>query len=128
MTTKTPKLIFIAEDNAVYAKTLQTFLKKKFPETETIIYPVGELVIDNLNRKPDVVIMDYFLNSKYYDAADGLAVVKEIKGSHSDTHIIVLSAQQDIEVALTLKELGCHYLVKNNDSFAKIEEHIAGGK
>lgn len=125
---KSPKRIFVAEDNAVYAKALQASLKRRFPETEIEVFPVGELVLDNLDKQPDFIIMDYFLNNKYFDAADGMSIVKEIKNRNSKINIIVLSAQQDIEVALAIKELGCHYLVKNNDSLFKIEEHILGIK
>ena len=100
------------------------FLKKKFPQIESIIYPVGELVIDNLDKKPDLIIMDYFLNSKYTDAADGKSIVKEIKMKEPNAHIIVLSSQQDIGVAVEIKNMGCEYLMKNSESLERIDNYI----
>lgn len=123
-----PALIFVVEDNTMYAKTLQAFLKSKFPETVVEVFPVGELAIDNLGRNPDYIVMDYYLDSKYYDAADGLSMIKEIKAKNPKINIIALTSQQDINVALAVKDAGCSYLVKNDEAFKKLEELIQAGK
>jgi len=121
---KSPKCIFIVEDNAVYAKSLELFLKSKISGVEVKIFPVGELAIDNLNQKPDLIIMDYFLNSKYFDAEDGLSILKEIKSKAPNIRIIVLSSQQDMKVALAVKDSGSMYLIKNDEAFENIRKII----
>lgn len=121
---KGPKLIFIVEDNAVYAKSLEVFLKSKIEGVEVKIYPVGELCIDNLHLKPDVIIMDYFLNAKYYDAENGLSILKEIKLKDSKVRTIVLSAQNDSKVVLDVSDNGGLYLVKNDNAFQEILDLI----
>jgi two-component system OmpR family response regulator len=117
---KSPKLIFVVEDNPVYAKSLEFFLKSKFDGVDVKTFPVGELCVDNLHLKPDFIIMDYFLNSKYFDAEDGLSILKAIKAKDPNAKTIVLSSQQDVKVALSVKDAGSMYLIKNDDAFENI--------
>jgi DNA-binding NarL/FixJ family response regulator len=120
------KIIFIVEDNEVYARTLQGFLQIHFPNIQEIkTFRIGERCLMELNSDPDIVIMDYFLNSKYPTANNGLEIIKLIKAQKPRTNIVVLSEQEDYNVALeAIKEYGCFYVQKNQDAFKKIEQFI----
>lgn len=122
---KSPKLIFIVEDNAMYAKSLEIFLKSRFEGIEIKTFPVGELCIDNLHLEPDFVIMDYMLNGQYFDAEDGLSILKQIRLKNAKIKIIVLSAQQDVKVALAVKDAGSMYIIKNEEAFENIKTLIS---
>jgi two-component system OmpR family response regulator len=123
---KSPKtgIVFIVEDNTAYAKTLQIFVKSKFPALTSVdIFPVGETCLSDLNRNPDLVIIDYFLDTKYDDALNGLAIIEEIRKTKPELNIIVLSAQDDIQVVLdSIKKYHCSYVKKDNQAFERIEE------
>lgn len=121
------KLIFIVEDDAIYANTVKAAIKNKFPEIEEIkIFPVGELCIDNLHLNPDVIIMDYFLNSRFEDAQDGLEIIKQIRATHKEVNIIVLSSQKDIKIMVdALTSFNCIYIRKDVNAFEKIEKCIS---
>lgn len=122
---KSPGLIFIVEDNTIYAKTLELFLLDKFPGVKIKVFPVGEICLDNLHLNPDVIIMDYQLNTKYFDAADGLEMVQKIKDSNPNVNIIVLSAQENIKIAVkAMTEMKTHYVSKDENAFEKVAEHI----
>jgi DNA-binding NarL/FixJ family response regulator len=118
---KQPPLIFIAEDNKMYAKTLMLFLQSEFPSATVEVFPVGELLIDNLHREPDVVIMDYFLNTKYHDASNGLEMTKEVRAKNPKVQVIILSSQQDLSIAKDiLKEVDMNYIEKDEDAFNSV--------
>lgn len=119
-------IIFIVEDNPVYAKTLQSFIKSSFPNNiEVKIFPVGETCLLELQRNPDVVIIDYFLDSKYDDAQTGLEIIKKIRIQKPEMNIIVLSSQNEIDVILeSVKIYDCSYVKKDEQAFDKIEEII----
>ena len=122
-------LIFIVEDNAAYAKVLGIFLADEFPEAKIKIYPVGEVCIDNLHHNPDAIIIDYELNSKYYDAADGLEIVREIRSKKPEVNIILLSAQENVQVAVAaIEETKSHYVPKGGDAFQKVAALLKKGK
>lgn len=119
-------IIFIVEDNPVYAKMLEVSIKSNFPDTKEIkIFPVGELCLMELHKSPDVIIIDYFLDTKYYDAETGLEIVKKIRAQKPETNIIVLSAQKDIEVVVEIaKTHNCTYINKDQQAFSRVEEII----
>ena len=118
--------IFIVEDNDLYAKSLKSFIYLKFPYiTEITIFRIGEICLLELDRRPDIVIMDYFLNAKYEGAQNGLEIIKQIKKQNTDTHIIVLSNQDNYNVVLdAIKQYGCFYVQKDETAFNKVEQMI----
>ena len=117
--------VFLVEDNTVYAKSLQGFLLTHFPDMKIKLFPVGETCLMKMHLNPDVVIMDYFLNSKYGEAQNGLEIIKRIKEQNSQTNIVVLSAQDNYTVVLdAIKQYGCFYVQKDEGAFNKVQQLI----
>jgi two-component system OmpR family response regulator len=125
---KNPKtgIIFIVEDNQAYAKTLESFLKSSFPTIKEIkIFPVGETCLEELDKNPDLIIMDYFLDSKYYDAETGLETIKKIRLAKAEMNIVVLSSQNEIDVVIeAVKQYSCSYVKKDANAFSRLEEIV----
>lgn len=120
------KIIFIVDDDNVYAKSLKAFIQTHFPNIKEIkIFNTGEMCLMELHRKPVIVIMDYILNSVNKDAHNGLEVIKRIKLEKPKTHIIILSAQKDYHVALeAMNQPDCSYIPKNQEAFSKMQQLI----
>jgi len=119
-------IVFIVEDNELYAKSLQTFIQNRFPNIKEIkIFRIGEMCLMEINRNPSIIIMDYFLNSKYENANNGLEIIKRIKMLKPKTNIIVLSVQAEFNVAIeAIRQYDCIYLQKDHDAFNKVELFI----
>jgi len=116
-----PMLIFIVEDNSMYAKSLEYYLKDRLPEADIRVFSQGESCIAQMHLNPYYIVMDYCLNSKDYNAADGLKTIREIRKNNLDSRIIVLSSQPNIEVTLeAIREYHCNYVVKNETAFEKV--------
>lgn len=120
------KILFIVEDNEVYAKSLQTFIQIRFPEIPEIkIFSIGEMCLLELHRNPNIIIMDYFLNSKYDSADNGLEIIKRIKAEKPQTNIILLSIQEKLNVAVeAIENFDCMYVQKDQEAFNKVEQFI----
>jgi DNA-binding NarL/FixJ family response regulator len=117
------KKVFIVEDNSSYAKFLKNFLQSRFPEiTEFRLFPVGETCLMEMDSEPDLVIVDYFLNSKYSDAETGAETIRQIREKNSKCAIILLSAQ-DISDFLSKvsKDYTCIFIKKDEHAFHKVE-------
>ena len=117
------KVIFIVEDNEAYAKLLQVLIRNRFPKIKEIkIFSIGELCLTEMHRNPYIVIMDYFLNTQYDKAQNGLEIIKQIKAQRPLTNIVVLSAQKDYNVVLeAIRQYDCLYVQKDLEAFTKIE-------
>ncbi|MBK6525056.1 MAG: response regulator [Crocinitomicaceae bacterium] len=120
-------IIFIVEDNPMYAKALESSIRASFPEMAQVkTFPVGETCLLDLRRNPDVIIIDYFLDSKYDDAETGLEIIRQIRDEKPDVNIIVLSSQSEIDVVVeAVEKYNCSYVKKDEEAFYKVEMLIA---
>jgi two-component system OmpR family response regulator len=86
---------------------------------------VGETCLTEIDRNPDIIIIDYFLDSKYFDAETGLEIVKKIRMQKPDMNIVVVSSQNDLNVVQeAISVHHCSYINKDEKAFSKIEEII----
>jgi len=85
-------------------------------------FVTGETCIETFkNEKPQVVILDYHLNSKYIDAADGIEVLDWIKKESPETNVIMLTVDDNIDIALKSFHHGASdFVVKSETQFRKI--------
>ena len=114
---------FIVDDDQLTSTRLSDHLQEN-PLNEVTVYKTGEECINNLALNPDVIILDYTLNSVIPAAADGLRILEEIKKIDTDVRVIMLSSQDDYGKALqTIVKGAIEYVVKNEDSFKRID-HI----
>ncbi|HBX49610.1 MAG: hypothetical protein A2275_09790 [Bacteroidetes bacterium RIFOXYA12_FULL_35_11] len=116
--------IFIVEDNNVFALALKADIKAAFIQKNVKIhtFQTGETCMDKFKElKPDVVILDYHLNSKFTDAADGIKVLDWIKNENKEAYVIMLTGDDNIDIALkSFKHGAADYIVKSDTKLRKI--------
>lgn len=116
--------LFLVDDDAVFLKLLEIeYLRNAGYIIET--YPTGELCIENLHHNPDIIVLDYHLNGMDNTAMDGMKTLDNIKARHPDIPVVILSAQDDIDVALDcMHHKAFDYLVKNKSAFVHLQNAI----
>jgi DNA-binding NtrC family response regulator len=118
------KLIFIVDDDPVLAEMLKDHLSK-MTNYEIRIYETGEECLKNMDLKPGIIFLDFYLNSVDKDAMDGLEVLQEIKKIDSETDVVMLSGQDKIEVAVKTMQYGAFdYIVKGESAFYRAEKAV----
>ena len=121
-------VIFLVEDNMIYAKQLEFFLKSKFDSKADIMYfPVSEVLDVKFEADiiPDVIIMDHFLNEKYNDASLGYTALQKIKKQYPQIELILHTSQESIDLAITaIKDKVCRYVSKNKEAFGRLEDIV----
>ena len=118
--------VFVVDDDKMFLTSLAHHIKGMFISSPNIkTFPTGEECLKNLHTKPNVVILDYFLNSQYPEAMNGVNVLKKIKEINPDTEVIMLSAQDKMEVAIDVMKHGAaDYVIKNDNVFMGIQHGI----
>lgn len=125
-------VVFLVDDDPIFSKALSQVLSdiNSHQPIEIKIFSTGEECISSLGFNPLIIILDYYLDSKYYDAMNGIKVLKKIKQTKPETKVIILSGQSNVDVALdTIKYKAYDYVSKNENAFMKIRnivEHIVG--
>jgi DNA-binding NtrC family response regulator len=121
---KTKIKLFLVDDDVVFLKLLEIeFMEHADFDIET--YTTGELCVENLSHKPDVVILDYMLDGVERDVMNGLETLDKIKAFDSKIPVIILSAQDKIDVAINcMHHDAFDYVVKSETAFMRLQKII----
>ena len=117
--------IFIVDDEPLLSEMLTDYLKEQYEGFNIKSFPTGEACLQSLNEKPDIIILDYYLNSKEKDAANGIDILKEIKKDNKALPVIILSSQKSYGTASQTIMFGAmHYVIKGQAAFEEIFQLI----
>lgn len=124
MQTKNKIKMFLVDDDALFLKSLEIeFLDHADFDIQT--FSTGELCIDSLDEKPDVVILDFHLDGIEKNAMNGLETLDKIKSFNNKTPVIMLSSQDKIDVAIKcMHHKATDYVVKSETAFFRLKQII----
>jgi len=116
--------LFLVDDDAMYLKLLEIeFIQSADFVVES--YATGEVCINNLSHEPDIIILDYNLNSVDKSAMNGLQTLDKIKEVTPGIPVVMLSSQDKIEVAITcMHHKAFDYIVKSETAFMRLQKVI----
>lgn len=116
--------LFLVDDDELFLKSLEIdFQQHADFDIET--FATGELCIANLLHQPDMIILDYFLNSVDKDAINGIETLDKIKALNPDIPVIMLSGQDKIDVAINcMHHKAADYVVKSETAFMRLQKII----
>jgi DNA-binding NarL/FixJ family response regulator len=122
------KNIIIVEDNPIDRSMMQDFLSK-YKNVTINGYFSGEACIkDIVNQKvetPDLVVMDYFLDTTPGARHDGLDTLVKVKEICPDSKVIMFTSVENQRIAELAKEKGAYnYAVKGTDGFDRLDKLI----
>ncbi len=120
MNKKMVKKIFIVDDDDMMAMALEDHLTRNTLH-EIHVFTTGEECIKNLRMQPDVIILDYNLNSVHKEAANGMAILDAIKKLNRDIPVVLFSSQDAYSVALqSINKGATQYVIKDEKAFDNI--------
>ena len=120
MSRKMVKKVFIVDDDEMMSMALEDYLTRNTLH-EIFLFTTGEDCIKSLRNQPDIIILDYNLNSVNKDAANGMAILEAIKKLNRDIPVILFSSQDAYSVALQSINRGdTQYVIKDESAFEKI--------
>jgi two-component system, OmpR family, response regulator len=124
MTQERKILVFLVDDDALFLKSLQIEFTEN-TESDIRAFTTGELCLESISQNPDVVVLDYYLNSIDVDAINGLETLDKIKAINPDIPVIMLSSQDKIDVAVNcMKHQAFDYIVKSETAFLRLQKAI----
>ena len=128
MATRKLNSVFIVEDNAVQRSMLSDHLSK-YPQLKIREFSSGdsclkELISGNV-EEPELVLMDYFLESSFGTSKDGLETLTKLKEIYPDTDVVMLTSVENQKIIdLAKKKRALDYIVKSAGSFQKLDSII----
>ncbi|NML56874.1 sigma-54-dependent transcriptional regulator [Chryseobacterium cheonjiense] len=119
--------IFLVDDDPFFAEMLKYYLQLN-PDYDVHICNTGKECLSALYQAPDIICIDFGLPD-----LQGDELFTQIKSLYPDLPIIVISGQENIEVAVNFLKLGAKdYIVKNEhtkellwNSIIRVKETIS---
>lgn len=124
MNTAGLKTIYLVDDDPIYLASLEIdFLQH--PEFKVRLFGTGEQCMEQLHNLPDIIVLDYYLDSVDPNAMNGMKTLDAIKERNPGIPVIILSAQDKIEVAVDcMHHKAFDYVIKNETAFLRIQKII----
>lgn len=123
---KEKSIIYIVEDDTIYANIIIKVLSKEFIEFKH--FTNGKEMLEAITvKKPDICILDFNLDKSENDnlKMNGLQIMQLMKNKNIDVPIIMLSGIEDVQMAIdTLKFNASDYVVKNENAVVRLEKVI----
>jgi DNA-binding NarL/FixJ family response regulator len=119
-----PKNIFVVDDEPMVTESMKDYLASNGAH-KVSVFSTGEECLANLDENPDIIILDYYLNSVKSDAADGMEILQFIKINYPKIRIIMLSALEQHKTVMQTVEQGAEkFVYKDQDAFKKIADLV----
>jgi DNA-binding NtrC family response regulator len=117
--------LFLVDDDVLFLKSMEiNFLLDGNFIVET--FASGEACIARVSTSPDIIILDYLLNGIDKNAMNGIVTLDKIKVLNPGIPVIMLSAQDKIEVAVDcMHHKAFDYVVKSETAFVRLQKIIA---
>ena len=124
MTSKHKLKLFLVDDDAVFLKLLEIELREH-ADFDIETYATGESCIENLSNNPDIIILDYHLNGIHKDTMNGIETLDSIKAITPHIPVVMLSAQNEIDVAINcMNHKAFDYVIKSEISLFRLKKTI----
>ena len=108
-------LIYSVEDDAIFRRMIGYKISMNV-DYEVQLFEDAKSLISALSFRPDVLILDLNLPDM-----GGMELFEKVKEQSPFTQIIIVSAQDDIEIALSLLKKGAFdYIVKNEQTLDRL--------
>lgn len=118
------RYIFLVDDEPIQNEMLKDYISERFLY-DIKIFDNGEDALAGMHLHPEIVVLDYHLNSHKPDAKNGVDILKKIKESYPETQVIMLSGQDTLQVAVDSMKYGAYdYIVKGETAFSRTENAL----
>jgi len=118
------RLVFVVDDDPFITQ----LIVKRFNSDDYLVEPFeyGEDCLEALDRKPDLVILDYYFFKSGTNVMNGMEIFDKIREKIPGLPVIMLSGQDRGDVVLELARKGIDdYVIKDNSLITNLEESIS---
>lgn len=115
------RYIFLVDDEPIQNEMLKDYISERF-KYQIKTYESGEDALKDMHLNPEIVVLDFHLNSHLPQAQNGVEVLKRIKEQFPAVQVIMLSGQDKLEVAIDSMKHGAYdYVIKGETAFSRME-------
>jgi len=115
METTKPLTIFLVDDDPFCGRMYEQHVRN-LGHANVTLFNDGQDCLNRLTDQPDIIFLDYHM-----EPMDGLEVLRKIKRFSPDIFLVIVSGQEDLNVAVNALKYGAFdYIIKGDNDFEKI--------
>jgi DNA-binding NtrC family response regulator len=112
-------VIFVVEDNLMYQSLIAKELESVSPNIH--FYTTGESCLDDLDKQPAVIVLDYNLDGQM----NGLDTLQRVRVINPDVYVILFSSQKGLNTKEIFMQYGSFdFLEKNSLSLHTLHQMV----
>lgn len=113
--------VYVVEDDTMQGEMVKDHLTGKGYTVK--LFNTGEGLLKELDTDaPDILVLDYNLNSVDKSALEGIDILKRVKDKNDNVEVIMYSGQDSIDVAVDTMRYGAFdYIVKGETAFSRLD-------
>jgi DNA-binding NtrC family response regulator len=115
--------IFLVEDNEMFAETLAISLQNQGFIVHS--FRSGEQMISSWEDDPDIILLDYYIESPLGYAMNGEKILRFIRRITKNLPVVMLTSNSDIgEATSLLKQGAVDFIVKDDELVPNLEQTL----
>jgi DNA-binding NtrC family response regulator len=115
--------IFLVEDNEMFAETLTISLQNQGFIVHS--FRSGEQMISSWEDDPDIILLDYYIESPLGYAMNGEKILRFIRRITKNLPVVMLTSNSDIgEATSLLKQGAVDFIVKDDELVPNLEQTL----
>ena len=117
-------LIFVVEDDTFFLEVVTDDLSEN--EAYSVKgFSTAEACLENLHEKPDLIVLDYYLDKEDANAMNGEDALNKILANNPEAKVIMLSGQDSLGLAGKIIDNGAtDYVIKDIDAVKILKKKI----
>ena len=117
-------LVYLLDDDPAFSQVLELWFKVHGYQIK-VFQNVYSFFRGLKHREPDLVILDFIMDDNYEGIKTGEHVTKKINALCNDLPVIMLSAQDNIQVAVDMFRMHIvDYVVKDDHFYVNLKKSI----
>ena len=110
------KKIFFVDDDKMILNLLEYTFQSRH-DYRVITFQTGEECLQNLDRKPSLIVLDHILSGPGEDRLSGLETLIEIRKVDMEVPVVILTGQGDDTLLSEFMEQGANRYLTKDDFF-----------
>jgi DNA-binding NtrC family response regulator len=117
-------LIFVVEDDNFFLEVVTDDLAEN-DSYSVKGFSTAEACLENLHERPDLIVLDYYLDKEDANAMNGQEALKKILAINPEMRVIMLSGQDSLGLAGDIIDAGAtDYVIKDIDAVKILKKKI----
>ncbi|PID92238.1 MAG: hypothetical protein CSA96_04345 [Bacteroidetes bacterium] len=110
------KLIFFIDDDKMILNLLEYTLQAR-QDYNVVSYMTGEACLENLDKNPQLIVLDHVLGGEHEGKMNGLETLKQIRKVNKEVPVVILTGHNDDTLLTEFMENGANRYLTKDDFF-----------